>query len=167
MGQLPTGVSVLTTVAAGDLCAMTAGSVVLASINPPLVAIFVATESSMHGHLLTTGRFTVSVLEAGDSLVARLFARRGRRRGWNGLDFVERDEGPPVLRGAISWLDCEVDQVTQTGDHSCFVGRVLAAGRRYGAPPLIYYRGRFHGLGSAVSPGMHLTTDAGDLLASW
>ncbi len=74
MGQLPTGVSVVATVVEGELHAMTAGSVVLASFDPPLVAVFVARGSRMHGHLLRGGQFTVSVLEAGDSLAARLFA---------------------------------------------------------------------------------------------
>src|SRR5258706_3912627 len=60
------------------------------SQRPPLVAVFFATDSRMHAHLLRSGRFTISLLGSDDLAVARHFARPGRASGWEGLARVGR-----------------------------------------------------------------------------
>ena len=48
----------------------------------------------------------------------------------------------PVLDDALAWLDCRVTAAHPAGDHTIFVGEVLAADAREGTP-LLYYRGGY------------------------
>lgn len=68
---------------------------------------------------------------------------------------------------AAAWFDCRVRQVVVMGDHACFVDEVVGRGRDAKAPPLVYDRGRLHGLGQPVAPTPWSTLDRGDLIAGW
>jgi flavin reductase (DIM6/NTAB) family NADH-FMN oxidoreductase RutF len=50
--------------------------------------------------------------------------------------------GVPVLDEALAWVDCRVHAAYEGGDHTIFVGEVLAAGACEGEP-LLYHRGRY------------------------
>ena len=169
-GQLASGVAVVVAMAGGEPHAATASSVVVASGTPPLIAVFFAIGSRTHRHLLADGRFSVCVLRHADHSLARRFARPSRSGGWAGLagvSLVPRDPQPPILAQALAWLDCRVDQVVPMGDHACFVARVLALGRDPEGEPLIYYRGRFHGLGRPTAPAPWASLERSDLTADW
>jgi 3-hydroxy-9,10-secoandrosta-1,3,5(10)-triene-9,17-dione monooxygenase reductase component len=52
--------------------------------------------------------------------------------------------GPPLLDGAVAWVDAEVETVHDGGDHWVVIGRVLDLGTDAAlSPPLLFYRGRF------------------------
>ena len=169
-GQFAGGVAIVVAWTDGEPHAATASSCVVASFDPPRVAVLFAVGSRSHDRLERGRRFSVSLLDGADHDLARRFARPGRPVGWEGLagvDLIRRDPAPPVLAGAVAWLDCAVGQVVPMGDHGCFVGDVLTMDRRPGAEPLVYYRGRFHRLGRAVAPAPWLVLDEDDLVADW
>ena len=165
-----TGVSVVVTMDDGEPLATTAGSVVVASWDPPLLAVLFQTGSRMDSALHGCGGFTVNVLGEADHGLARLFARPDREPGWaalSGAGFLRRDPSPPVLQGAVAWADCAVTQTIPIGDHTCFAGEVLETASHDGAGPLAYYRGRFRALGTAVAPAAWTTVEAADLTTAW
>lgn len=169
-GQLASGVAVVSTIVDDEPHAATASSVVPASYDPPLVAVFFASHSRTHDRLRHSGRFSISLLGAADHDLARRFALPKRKNGWKafvGVDVIRREEAPPLLANAIAWIDCKVSQIVPVGDHSCFVGLVTAMERRPTAEPLVYYRGRFFQLGPAVAPGQWFIPDADDLTTIW
>ncbi len=154
----------------GEPFVTTAGSVVAASWDPPLLAVLFQASSRMAAALDQGGRFTVNVLGETDHGLARRFARPDRGQGWAalvGTEFLRRDPSPPVLPGAVAWADCAVVQTIPMGDHRCYVGEVLESDRRDGAMSLAYYRGRFRGLGPVVAPAGWASIDADDLAAVW
>lgn len=165
-----TGVSVVMTMAEGEPLATTAGSVVVASWDPPLLAVLFQTGSRMAAGLDRCGELTVNVLGEADHGLARRFARPDREQGWaalSGAGFLRRDPSPPVLLGAVAWADCAVVQTIPIGDHTCFVGEVLESASQDGTAPLAYYRGRFRALGTAVAPAAWTTVEATDLTTAW
>jgi flavin reductase (DIM6/NTAB) family NADH-FMN oxidoreductase RutF len=171
-GRLVTGVSVVVTMADGEPIATTAGSVVAASWDPPLLAVLFQTGSRMDLALGRCGGFTVNVLGEADHGLARHFAQPDRAQGWAGCDGVpmqRRDPLPPVFSGAVTWVDCEVVQTVSIGDHRCYIGEVLDLNLQgdNAAAPLVYYRGRFRGLGAAVAPAAWMSVAAADLAAAW
>lgn len=171
-GHLPGGAAIVITMVDGAPHATTASSAVIVSIDPPLLALFFAVGSRMHDALsaATASRFTVSFLRADDYGLGRRFASPSRATGWPGLaglDLVRRDPSPPVLARAAAWFDCRLHQSVPMGDHTCFVGEVIACDRDPAAAPLLYYRGRFHGLGPPVAPATWSTLDRHDLTADW
>ena len=72
--------------------------------------------------------------------------------GWNGkfagVGHSPSPLGNPVLDNALAWVDCELHQEYDGGDHTIVVGAVRALGARPDAEPLLFYKGRYAGVGS-------------------
>ena len=146
MSNFATGITVLT--AGGEHChGMTANAFSSVSLDPPMVLCCIARSAQMHDALMETGYFGVSVLSAGQEHLAKHFAWRGRPEGLAQFADFEwtpaRSSGAPLLDGALAWLDCEVAEVYEGGDHSIFLGTVLDATRRSGEA-LLFWDGDFH-----------------------
>ncbi len=169
-GQVASGVAIVITMVDGTPHAATASSGVVASVDPPLFAVLFSVRTHMHECLAASAGFTVNLLHQSDHGLARRFANPARARGWTGfagLDLLPRDPAPPILARAAAWFDCRLHQVVTIGDHTCFVGEVVGCGRDADVPPLVYYRGRLHGLGQPVAPVLWSTLDRSDLIADW
>ena len=87
----------------------------------------------------------MSVLDGNSERLARHFADADLDMKFDGVAYREEMTGSPVLEEALAWVDCELHASHDGGDHSIFVGRVIAGDAR-DAAPLLYYRsgyGRF------------------------
>jgi flavin reductase (DIM6/NTAB) family NADH-FMN oxidoreductase RutF len=128
---------------------MTANSFTSVSLDPPLVLVCVNRRSAIHQAVLDSRSFTVSVLSADQEQLARYFADHSRPRGEEEFSSVGWSPGPstgaPILHGALCWLDCGLAAAHDGGDHSIYIGTVLASGSRPDCEALIFYRGGFHG----------------------
>jgi flavin reductase (DIM6/NTAB) family NADH-FMN oxidoreductase RutF len=146
-GRFATGVTVLT---AGTQAprGMTANSYTSVSMDPPLILVCVSRNALIHQTVLECGSFAVSMLSAGQEQVARYFADHSRPRGSAEFGAIGWSPGPstgaPVLDGALAWLDCSLAAAYDGGDHTIFVGSVLASGCGPTHDALLFYRGRFH-----------------------
>lgn len=146
LGHWVTGVAVVTTrTAAGRPCGLTANAVSSLSLEPPLVLVCVERQADTHDCILRTGYFAIAMLDQEQERLARRFALDETDGKFDGVAFREERTGAPVLEGALAWADCRVWQHYQGGDHTIFIGEVLAAGARPGAP-LVYYRGGYGGI---------------------
>jgi flavin reductase (DIM6/NTAB) family NADH-FMN oxidoreductase RutF len=144
MGHFASGVTVVTTVrGGGDPCGLTANAVCSVSLDPVLVLVCVERGADTHGCIEEAGKFAVNVLceEGGESL-SRRFATWGVDDKFRGVAWREERTGAPVLEDALAWLDCRVAETLQAGDHTIFLGEVVAADAREGTP-LVYYRGGY------------------------
>ena len=83
--------------------------------------------------------------------LARYFSDAGRPMGMAQFEPVAWQPGPvtgaPLLGGALAWLEVEVQQVHDGGDHLVYLARVLAAERRALGDPLLYFGGDYRRLG--------------------
>ncbi|MFH9061780.1 flavin reductase family protein [Streptomyces coeruleorubidus] len=146
MSQFATGVVVLTV--GGDGChAMTANAFTSVSLTPPTVLCSVAHSAVMYEALRTAGHFGVSVLGAGQEPLARHFADKSRPLGaaqFDGVGFrLGEHTGAPLLDGALAWLECELSEAHDSGDHTIFVGAVQACRRGADDAGLLFFDGRF------------------------
>ncbi|RZQ61298.1 flavin reductase [Amycolatopsis suaedae] len=147
MARFATGITVLT--AAGERPhGMTANAFSSVSLDPPLVLCCVSRAARMHASIVAAGSFAVSILAAGQRETARHFADWRRPAGMAQFDAVGWEPGPrtgaPLLDGALAWLECDLEQAHEAGDHSIFVGAVLNAGRGSAADALVFYAGGYH-----------------------
>jgi flavin reductase (DIM6/NTAB) family NADH-FMN oxidoreductase RutF len=151
-GAFATGITVVTT-GRSEPHGMTANSFTSVSLDPALVLVCVLRESALHGAILDSGEFAVSVLRPEQEHAARYFADRSRPRGDREFDPIESRPGPrtgaPILAGSLAWLECGLAAVYDGGDHSIFLGSVLDAGHEPDCAALLYHRGRFHHLSAA------------------
>lgn len=145
MGRFPTGVTVITA-AAGDLLhGMTANAVTSLSLHPPMVLICVDKQAHAHDVLRDAGAFAINILGEHQEHVSRLFAvseepEPGRLRG---LAFTLGRTGAPILADCVAYVECRVRDVAEGGDHSIFMGEVVAQGVVDDAPPLVFHRGQY------------------------
>lgn len=143
MGHFPTGVTVVATVQDdGRPCGLTVNAFCSVSLEPSLVLVCVEHGSDSHDCIRESGIFAVNVLggEKGETL-SRLFSSYGTDK-FEGVAYRIERTGAPVLELALAWLDCRVTREMAAGDHTIFVGEVLAGDAADG-PPLVYYRGGY------------------------
>lgn len=142
MGRFGTGVTVIVADVGGDTRGMTANAFMSGSLSPPLCVISVAKRAHMHGHLIAAGRFSVNILAGGQEDFATHFAGRpviGLR-----VDF-RTVGGVHALPGASAVITAEVAAHHDCGDHTIFVGSIIAM-MSDDRPPLLYYSSKFAAL---------------------
>lgn len=149
-GAFATGVTVVT-VGGRAWRGMTANSFTALSLDPPLVLVCVGKEAVMHGSLTGAEDFSVSVLAAGQEDIARHFADPTRPAGLSQFATVGWEPGratdAPLIAGADAHFECVRQEVHDGGDHTIFIGRVVAARKQAPAADTMVFRGgRFRGL---------------------
>jgi len=143
LGHWGTGVAVVTTrLPDGRPWGLTANAFASVSLEPPLVLVCVDLTSDTHAGLRAAGVFAVSVLAADQERLARRFADGQVGDKFEGIAWRVETSGAPVLEDVTAWVDCRVHAEHPAGDHSIFVGEVVAGGAA-GAAPLLYYRGGY------------------------
>lgn len=142
-GTFATGVTVVTTRTASGLFGCTANAVTSLSLDPPLMLVCLDRSTKTHPRLLEARSFAINIvrLEEGSEELCRLFAGKSERK-FDGVAWRDGVTGSPVLEAALAHLECELEDTYEGGDHTIFIGRVVAAERRDGEP-IVFYRGRF------------------------
>jgi flavin reductase (DIM6/NTAB) family NADH-FMN oxidoreductase RutF len=140
-GHLPTGVSVVTGYAPNGPIGMSANSVTSLSLDPPLLLFCPAKTSQTWPVIRRAGRFCVNVLAHHHERSARLFAARGVD-SFLGSVIGERLCGP-ALSDAVAWIDCELVEEMEGGDHTIVVASILDLDARDGIDPLVFFKGSY------------------------
>jgi flavin reductase (DIM6/NTAB) family NADH-FMN oxidoreductase RutF len=132
-------VAVRTVDAAGERLGLTVSALVSLSLEPPLVGVSISRQAAMHELLREAGGFALSLLAGDQAAVAQHFARGVPPLAhWHGIATREGAEGAPLIDDALGWLQCRLQDEHDAGDHTLFVGEVLAAERGRAASPLLY-----------------------------
>jgi flavin reductase (DIM6/NTAB) family NADH-FMN oxidoreductase RutF len=144
LGHFPTGVAVITSIGTdGQPIGMAVGSFTSVSLDPPLVAFLPDRGSSTFPAIRDAGRFCVNVLAGGQEDVCRTMATRGADR-FGGIEWRPAPHtGSPVLNGAVAWIDCELGDVHDAGDHYIVIGQVLALEVETPTLPLLFFQGGY------------------------
>ncbi|MEJ2503473.1 MAG: flavin reductase family protein [Gemmatimonadota bacterium] len=143
LGHYATGVTVVTSQDPdGGVFGLTANSVSSVSLDPPLVLVCVDRTADTYQAIERSEAFAISVLGEGGERLARRFADDPTETKFEGVAYREEVTGAPVLRDALAWIDCRLWAAYDGGDHTIFVGRVVATDARDGAP-LLYFRGGY------------------------
>lgn len=149
LGHFPTGVTVITSATPErEPVGLVVGSFTSVSLGPPLVAFLPAKSSTSFPKIRDTGRFCVNVLAADQENVCRSFARSGGPK-FEGTAYSLSPGGCPVIEGAVAWIDCEIESVTEAGDHYICLGRVTMLEVGNGTTPLVFFKGGYGGFAPA------------------
>lgn len=147
LGHYPTGVSVVTGIAAdGAPIGLAVGSFSSVSLDPPLVAFMPSVGSSSWPKIRDRQRFCVNILASDQEPVCRAFAARGPDK-FAGLSWRPASSGSPILDGAVAWVDCDLEAVHEAGDHLIVIGWVRDLEIERPTLPLLFFQGgygRFH-----------------------
>ena len=143
LGEFASGVVVATGCLDGEPAGFSAQSFVSLSLQPPLVALCPSKSSRSWPKLRDSGSFCINVLAEGQRWLSDLFARSGIDK-FAGLDWRPGATGSPVLAGALAYVDCDLVEEHEAGDHTIAVGRVRDLGvLNAGQGPLVFFRGAY------------------------
>ncbi|MDX1619948.1 MAG: flavin reductase family protein [Nitriliruptorales bacterium] len=146
MSRFATGVSVMTSCGEGLPHGMTANAVASVSLEPLLVLVCVERDTVMAAMIEESGVFALSFLPAGRKDLSEHFADPGRPVGDEQFEAVKTDTattGAPILHGAVGWVECEVWNTYDGGDHVIVVGEVVDLGTDSDEHALLYFRSAY------------------------
>jgi flavin reductase (DIM6/NTAB) family NADH-FMN oxidoreductase RutF len=132
---MPSGLYVVGSRAGERRNAMTLNWATQVSNDPKLVGISVEKPAFTH-ELIAEGRaFTLCIVDREDRAIVRKFTKPvevdGAASTLNGFPFSDAPvTGAPLLDQAVAWLDCRLHGSVDVGDHTLFLGEVVAAGFR-------------------------------------
>lgn len=143
LGQFASGVVVATGCLDGEPAGFAAQSFTSLSLEPPLVALCPARSSQSWPKLRDSGSFCINILSESQRAICELFARTGIDK-FAGIEWRPGITGSPVLAEALAFVDCELMEEHDAGDHSIAVGRVRDLGvLNADAGPLVFFRGAY------------------------
>lgn len=142
LGHFASGVAVVTARGPDGPLGFTCQSFASLSLDPPLVSFAPARSSTTWPRIREVGAFCVNVLADDHEQLSANFARSGVDK-FAGVDWRPGPTGAPVLDGVSAWIDCELWNEYDGGDHTIAVGRVLDLGADAARLPLLFYRGRY------------------------
>ena len=143
LGQFASGVVVATGCLEGEPAGFAAQSFTSLSLEPPLVALCPARSSRSWPKLRDSGSFCINILSESQRAVSELFARTGIDK-FADLRWRPGITGSPVLADALAYVDCELREEHDAGDHTIAVGRVRDLGvLDADAGPLVFFRGAY------------------------
>jgi flavin reductase (DIM6/NTAB) family NADH-FMN oxidoreductase RutF len=143
MAHVPTSVAIVAAVVDGRPRGLSVGTFVPVSLDPPLVGFFVANTSKSWPAIAGAGSFCVSVLGHDQAGLSSRFAVSETDK-FDGVAWRPAPSGNPLLTGAVAFVDCSIERVVETGDHSLVLGQVLEMGVETGQPPLLHHRSSYH-----------------------
>jgi flavin reductase (DIM6/NTAB) family NADH-FMN oxidoreductase RutF len=155
MARFATGVTVVAARHGPLLAGMTANAIASISIDPPLLMASINRKSETHGAILGSHSFAVSVLADGQQALADCFAQpttAGKLQRFCDAPWHDAETGSPILDGAIAYFDCRLVAQHPGGDHTMFVGEIVAAGFEEAAEPLIWYGSGYRRLMTEPAP---------------
>jgi flavin reductase (DIM6/NTAB) family NADH-FMN oxidoreductase RutF len=154
MASFPTGVTVVTSRLNGDVAGLTVNSFMSVSLDPLLIVISISRTSTTHEVIRQAGKYTVSILAEGQSGVSTIFAGAPSRERFACVPTFESPMGHPVVQDAVAYIDAEVINSHDEGDHTLFIGRVTDMKLlNPDAKPLAYHRSRYQRLADPEQTG--------------
>lgn len=146
MAHFATGVTVVAARHGPLLAGMTANAIATISVDPPILMTAIARKAETHGAIIGSHAFAVSVLADDQQELAECFAQpttAAKLTRFCDAAWHEAETGSPILDGALAYFDCRITERHPGGDHTIFLGEIVAAGFREDAAPLIWYGSRY------------------------
>jgi 3-hydroxy-9,10-secoandrosta-1,3,5(10)-triene-9,17-dione monooxygenase reductase component len=143
LGHFATGVAVITAAGPTGPAGMVVSSFTSVSLEPPLVAFLPDKKSNSWRQIQAAGHFCVNILREGQEDLCARFAARGADK-FAGVDWRAGTSGSPILENVMAWIDCELVETFESGDHYIAIGEVLeleAAAEL--ATPLVFFQGGY------------------------
>ena len=140
------GVYVVTSRLKDVVNGMTASWVAQVSLKPLLVMVSIAPSRYSHRLVQESGVFAVNVLADTQVELGKRFGYKSGRQvdKFAGLEWTTVATGAPILPQAYAYLDLKLRDTMTAGDHTLFVGEVVAAKVLHPeAQPLVFKKGDF------------------------
>ena len=137
--HFPYGLYAVTVAHGGEEHAMTANWLTQASFEPPMVVVAIENTSRTIGMIRDSHHFAINVFLKGQRDLAGKLGRSSEQTPQK-LKGIKTKPAPvsgaPVLVDCLGWVECRVVASVPAGDHTLFLGEVVAAGVEHEGEPL-------------------------------
>ena len=139
LGRVPSGLFVITAKFEDKEDAVLASWVSQCSFDPPALTIALGTLRSARLLIEASGAFIVNVLPKDNNTLLKHFSQP-REDSFKGVKSKKGLDGICVLNDAVAYMECEVAQSMQCGDHVLYVGEIIGGKTLKGGDPYIHVR---------------------------
>jgi flavin reductase (DIM6/NTAB) family NADH-FMN oxidoreductase RutF len=112
--------------------AMTLNWATQVSFDPKWIGIGVERHARTHELILAGQCFSLCLIDRADRALVRSFTKPADvdldGATLNGVPYVERTTGAPILAQSVAYLDCELADRMEIGEHTFFLGEVVDCG---------------------------------------
>lgn len=136
------GIYIITTRTKEKINGMTAAWVSQVSIQPLLLMASIAPPRYTHNLIKESGYFAINTLAEKQQDIAKHFGFKTGRKvdKFKDMSYFDAPNGSPVLNEAFAFFECKVIETFTAGDHTLFIGNVMAAKiMRENRKPLIFH----------------------------
>ncbi len=137
--KIPYGLYVIGVKRGEEINAFTGSWFSQASLEPPLVMLGVSKKSLSLEMIQVSKVFSVNFLLKNQKDLAEHFVKPAHRVGnkFGDIPFTLGRTGTPILDSAPYYLECEVREIAEGGDHAVVIGEVVEVGLRRDGEPLV------------------------------
>lgn len=148
MRNWTTGVTIVTSIHKGTRHGMTVSSFTSVSIDPAMVLVSLQDNARTHRLVIESGVFAITILDQSQIAISDRFAGRHTERldRFLNVDTFTLATGAPLIRGGLVSFDCQVCDTHAIGQHTLFIGQVLAVQIGDGKQPLIYFNRQYQSI---------------------
>lgn len=127
MGHLVHGIYVLTAAYEDKINGMIASWVSQVSYDPLLIMVAVHPNRYSHNLIAKSGYFALHVLAADQSNLLGRFKGPDPKAKFSSIQWQRGRTGCPILSDSMAYFECRVTAEYTPGNHTLFLGEVLAA----------------------------------------
>lgn len=148
MRNWATGVTIVTSIYNGTRHGMTVSSFTSVSIDPAMVLVSLQDNARTHRLVKESGVFAITILDQSQIAISDRFAGRQTEKldRFLSVDTFTLVTGAPLIRGGLVSFDCQVCDTYDIGQHTLYIGQVLAMQKGDGKQPLIYFNRQYHSI---------------------
>lgn len=152
MARWPTGVSVVTGRGpSGEPIGIVIGSFSSVSLSPPLISFYPQKTLYSWQAMKSTGRFYINILTEDQVELCKRFSGGPQPDRFSDLKYDVTESGLPMLLDCAAWLEAEIENEYEAGDHWIVIGRVTSIRNGRDAMPLVFAHGKLHGISALHS----------------
>ncbi|MCB2204193.1 flavin reductase family protein [bacterium] len=144
LGSFATGVAVVTSRYNDEDFGLTINSFTSVSLEPLLIQINIAKNTTSHDYIMDSKVFAVNILAEDQQLISTIFSGAPPAERFCHVETRRSETGCPIIEGSLAYIDTRVVETYDGGDHTIFLAEVLDMETlREDAAPLLYYRGKY------------------------
>ncbi len=142
LGQIPSGLFVLTSVHKQHETGMLASWVMQAGFEPPMVSVAVQRDRPVANWLKAGAPIVLNILAEDDRVLLKHFAKgfAPDEPAFEGLSIERSSHGVPILLDAAGHLECVPKESVDSGDHRIFLAEVVSGHLQDHKKPAIHLR---------------------------
>ena len=140
LGRVPSGLFVVTAKCGEREDAVLASWVNQSSFDPPTVTVALAKVRPARVLIEGADAFVVNVLGKDSKDLMKHFFKPPSGSIFKGLSIAKGIQGIPILKDAVSYLECKLVGSATAGDHVVYIGEVVGGKMLKGGEPYFHVR---------------------------